>query len=201
MARSYPRPFLRSFVLGLGLAAALQASVGSAASNKELQRLKGTVGYQLGDTGQLNQVTAKYVLPDDAFAVTQNQSAALLQLPDSSLVALGQDTRVQVGAFNQTAAGPGSTITVNGGTLRFDIRRPQGGAANYRFITPTSTIGVRGTVGLLAFAGGQTTVACLACAADSVTITVGGQSFALATGQAITVTATGAVTTSAVTSA
>ncbi|HXP94786.1 MAG TPA: FecR family protein [Candidatus Binatia bacterium] len=201
MARSYARFFLRYFVLGLGLLAGLQSSVGDAASNKELQRLKGTIGYQLGDAGQFNQVAAKYVLPDDAFAVTQKQSAALLQLPDSSLVGLGQDTKVQVGAFNQTAAGPGSTITVAGGTLRFDIKRPQGGTANYRFNTPTSTIGVRGTVGLLAFAGGQTTVACLACAADSVTVTVGGQSFALATGQVITVTATGAVTTGAVTSA
>ncbi len=204
MTRSYRfflRFFFRYFVVGLGFAVGLQSSVGNAASNKELQRLKGTVGYQLSDAGQFNQVGAKYVLPDDAFAVTQNQSAALLQLPDSSLVALGQDTKVQVGAFNQTAAGPGSTITVAGGTLRFDIKRPQGKTANYRFITPTSTIGVRGTIGLLAFAGGQTTVACLACAADSVTITVGGQSFALATGQVITVTATGAVTTSAVTSA
>lgn len=201
MTRSYPRRFLRFSALVLGLALVLQTSIGNAASNKELQRLKGTVGYQLGDAGQFTTVAGKYVMPDDAFAVTQNQSAALLQLPDSSIVALGQDTKVQVGAFNETAAGPGSTITVAGGTLRFDIKRPQGRTANYRFVTPTSTVGVRGTIGLLAFAGGQTTVACLACAADSVTISVGGQTFALATGQVLTVTATGAVTTSAVTSA
>jgi hypothetical protein len=201
MIRSCSRLFLRFPALGLGLALLLQASIGSAASNKELERLKGTVGYQLTDAGQLTTVGGKFVIPDDAFAVTQNQSAALLQLPDSSLVALGQDTKVQVGAFNQTSTGPGSTITVANGTLRFDIKRPQGKTANYRFVTPTSTVGVRGTIGLLAFAGGQTTVACLACAADSVTISVGGQSIAVATGQVVTVTATGAVTTSAVTSA
>jgi hypothetical protein len=201
MVRPYARTFRRFAAPALALALALQSGAGDAASNKQLQRLKGTVGYQATTAGQFNEVAGKYVLPDDAFAVTQKQSAALLQLPDSSLVGLGQDTKVQVGAFNQTATGPGSTITVASGTLRFDIKRPTGGTANYRFITPTSTIGVRGTVGLLAFAGGQTTVACLACASDSVTISVGGQSFALATGQAITVSATGAVTTSAVTSA
>jgi hypothetical protein len=178
------------------------SGIGSAASNKELQRLKGTVGYQVGDAGTFNKVAGSYVLPDDSYAITQDKSAALLQLPDSSLVALGMNTKVLVGAFNQTADGPGATITVNGGALRFDIKRPTGSAANYHFVTPTSQVGVRGTIGLLAvLANGQTTVACLACAADSITVQVGGQSFALATGQAITVTATGAVTTSAVTSA
>ena len=170
------------FLIAVVTVATLRATSVGAASNKELQHLKGTVGYQLGDTGAFNGVSGKYLLPDDAFAVTQNQSAALLQLPDSSLVALGQDTRVQVGAFNQTAAGPGATITVNGGALRFDIKRPAGGAANYRFVTPTSQVGVRGTIGLLAFAGGQTTVACLVCAADSVSVSVGGQTFTVLTG-------------------
>ncbi len=171
-----------------------------AASNKELQHLKGTVGYQPTADAPFSPVAGSYVLPDDAFAVTQDKSAALLTLPDSSLVAFGQNTRVQVGAFNQAAQGPGSTVTVNGGTLRFDIRRPQGGAANYRFITPTSTIGVRGTVGLLSLLGGNTTVACLACAADSLSVSVGGQTFALATGQMLTVSASGAAVLGPVTS-
>jgi hypothetical protein len=172
-----------------------------AASNKELRHLKGTVGYQPSTDAPLSPVVGSYVLPDDAYAVTQAKSAALLTLPDSSIVSFGENTRVQVGAFNETAAGPGSTITVEGGALRFDIKRPTGGAANYHFVTPTSQIGVRGTIGLLSLLNGQTTVACLSCAADSITVLVSGQTFALASGQAITVTATGAVTTSAVTSA
>jgi hypothetical protein len=106
---------------------------------------------------------------------------------------------VQIGAFNTTAAGPGSTIVVNGGTLRFDIKRPAGGRANYQFQTATSQIAVRGTIGLLSFVNGITNVACVQCAADSVVVTTGGQTFALATGQLITINAAGSAVTGALT--
>lgn len=170
-----------------------------AADDKELQRLKGTVGYQRDAATALTPVVAKMLLPDDYFALTRASSAALLELPDSSLVALGENTDVQVGAFTRAAAGPGSTITVNGGTLRFDIRRPQGGVANYRFTTTTTQIAVRGTVGLLSFVDGTTAVGCLVCAADSITVTVGSQTFALASGGLLTVSAAGAVVTGTLT--
>jgi len=172
-----------------------------AADDKQLQRLKGTVGYQAVDTAPFTVVVGKFLLPDDYFAVTQATSAALLALPDSSLVGLGANTRVQVGAFNQTADGPGATITVNSGTLRFDIRRPAGGAANYHFATATTQLAVRGTVGLLSFVKGVTTVACMTCASDSVTVTVGTQTISLLTGQLLTVSAAGLVAAGAVTAA
>ena len=56
---------------------------------------------------------------------------------------------------------------------------------------------VRGTVGLLAFVNGITTVGCVACAADSVTVTVGTQTLTLVTGQFLAVSAAGAITTGA----
>jgi len=170
-----------------------------AADDKQLQRLKGNVGYQTADTAPFTAVIGKFLLPDDYFAVTQATSAALLALPDSSLVGLGANTRVQVGAFNQTADGPGATITVNSGTLRFDIRRPAGGTANYHFATTTTQMAVRGTVGLLSFVNGITTVACVVCAADSVSVTVGTQTISLLTGQLLTISAAGVVAAGAVT--
>jgi hypothetical protein len=188
-------------LISAALVLSLIPIAGGAASNKELQHLKGETGYEANADSRFQPVRGSFVLPDDAYAVTQDKSAALLTLPDSSIVAFGQNTRVQVGAFNDTAAGPGSTITVNNGTLRFDIRRPAGGAANYRFITPTSQLAVRGTVGLLSFIAGNTTVACLACAADSITMTVGSQTLTVVTGQVVTVSATGAVATGGLTSA
>lgn len=173
-----------------------------AADSKQLQRVRGTIGYQTAEAGtDFKAVVGKLDLPDDDFAVTRAQSAAVVALPDSSLVSLGENTNVQVGAFNTTTAGPGSTIKVLNGSLRFDIRRPQGGVANYRFTTSTSTVGVRGTVGLLSFVNGVTTVGCVACAADSVTVTVGTQTVALATGQILVVSATGIITTGALTAA
>jgi hypothetical protein len=195
---------LRIVAIALGIATLVVSAtpdLGRAAVNKFIQRLKGTVGYQVGDAGPFTTVAGSQDLPDDAFAITQDRSAALLQLPDSSLVSLGMNTRVQVGAFNAAANGPGATITLNGGALRFEIKRPQGGVANYRFVTPTSQVGVRGTVGLLALLNGQTTVACLACAADSITVTVAGQTYTLASGQVLVVSAAGTVTTSTITSA
>jgi hypothetical protein len=118
-------------------------------------------------------------------------------MPDSSLIALGENTSVQVGAFDSASASPGSQITINGGSLRFDIKRPVGGVANYRFVTATSQVAVRGTIGLLAFTNGVTTVGCVVCAADSVTVTVGSQTLALAAGQFVTVSALGVMTTGA----
>lgn len=170
----------------------------AAGGSKQLQRVRGTVGYStVADAGDFKQVFAKFDLPDEDFAVTRDKSAAVLALPDSSLVALGENTSVKVSAFDSAVASPGATIRVNGGTLRFDIKRPEGGAANYHFETPTSQVAVRGTIGLLAFVNGVTTVGCVVCLADSVTVTVGTQTVALAAGQFLAVSAAGAITTGA----
>lgn len=115
-------------------ALAVCASFGMAATDKRLNRVKGTVGFQGADEGQLHRVLGRQLLPDDAFAVTQANLAATLTLPDSSIVGIGT----------------------------------------------TSQLAVRGTVGILAFIKSETTVACPACAADSVTLTVGTQSFTIA---------------------
>jgi hypothetical protein len=163
-----------------GLMLATAADPIRAAGTKQLQHVRGTIGWQTAENSpDFRPVFGKFDLPDNDFAVTRAQSAAVLALPDSSLVSLGENTNVQVGAFDDSAAGPGSQITLKGGSLRFDIKRPQGGVANYRFVTNTSAVGVRGTVGLLSFVNGITTVGCLACAADSVTVTVGTQTIAL----------------------
>ena len=145
-----------------------------AAGEKQLRRVRGTIGYQTAAMAGFAPVFGRMDLPDDAFAITQARSSAELVMPDSSIVALGENTHVQVGAFDNAADGPGATLIVNGGTLRFDVRRPVGGHANYRFVTATSQIAVRGTIGLLSFVGGNTSVAvCVVCAADSVSATVG----------------------------
>lgn len=172
----------------------------AAGTSKQLQHVRGTTGYQTDPGGaDFKPVFGKFDLEDAYFAVTRAQSAAVLVLPDSSLVALGENTTVQATAFDVTANGPGSTITVNGGSLRFDIKRPAGGAANYVFKTPTSQTSVRGTIGLLSFVNGITTVACVACQADSVTVTTATQTVTLVTGQFVTISAAGAITTGALT--
>lgn len=196
---SFPLRAAFALVLGGCLVTGLLPHEASGADNgKQLQRVRGTIGYAT-DAGatDFKAVFGKLLLPDNDYAVTRAQSAAVLAMPDSSLISLGENTNVEVGAFDSASASPGSTITVNGGTLRFDIRRPAGGAANYIFKTPTSQTAVRGTVGLLAFVNGVTTVGCVVCAADSVAVTVGTQTITLVTGQFIAISALGAITTGA----
>jgi hypothetical protein len=168
-----------------------------AAGDKELQRVNGTVGYQLGDSAPFNNVVGTLPLPDKAIAITQVASAAILRMPDSSEIGLGQNTKVQLAAFNDIRSGPGTQITINGGALKFDIRHPAGKKANYKFITPTSQIAVRGTIGLIAVgvaANGASTTT-IACVSGSFTATVGSTTVSLAAGQAVTVVG-GTVTTS-----
>ncbi len=181
------------------IAGILPRATQAADATKQLQRLRGDIGYATQkNAGDYKQVFGKFDLPDQDYAVTRAKSAAQIAMPDSSLIELGENTSVLVSAFDNTTASPGATITVNDGSrLRFDIKRPEGGAANYHFVTPTSQVAVRGTVGLLAFVNGVTTVGCVVCAADSVVVQVGTQTFALAAGQFLTVSALGAVTTGA----
>ena len=195
----------RMSALAIGTAAALATTLfappaSRAAADKQLQRVKGQVAYQADGSQTVNTVVGKILIDDNADAITRAKSAAMLTMPDSSIIGLGENTDVNVGLFENAAAGPGSTITVKNGTLRFDIRRPNGATANYHFATATTQVAVRGTVGLLSLVGGNTTVACVVCAADSVTVTVGTQTFTLLSGQLLTVTALGAVVTGVVTS-
>jgi hypothetical protein len=182
-----------AFVCTLSIVVATMPAARGAATSKQLRRVRGNVGYQPANAPAVTPLFGKIDLPDDSFAVTQADSVGELALPDSSIVTLGAATRVQVGAFSTTSDGPGSTILVANGTLRFDIKRPPGGHANYVFQTATSQIAVRGTIGLLSVINGVTTVACIQCAADSITVTVGSQTLPLATGQTLTIGAGGAV--------
>lgn len=162
-----------------------------AASSNQLRRVRGTVGYLPPTSTTLTPIFGRIDLPDEATAITQANSVAELSLPDSSVVTLGQNTNVKVGAFATGTAGPGSSMVVNNGTMRFDVKRPAGGRANYVFQTATSQIAVRGTIGLISVLDGVTKVACVQCAADSVVVSSGTQTVALVQGQVLTITTAG----------
>jgi hypothetical protein len=166
-----------------------------AASDKELRAVRGVAGYRASADAPFNRVVGRIALGDDAVAVTQVASNALLTLPDSSEVALGANTSVQVGAFNDASAPTPTTLTLRSGALRFNVRHPAGGRSNFRFATVTSQIAVRGTVGLFQTGPNGDVIACLDCAAGDVVVTVGTQTFALLTGQTLFVSLAGVVTT------
>lgn len=171
-----------------------------AATDSRLRAVRGTVGYQPTSEAPFSQVFGSLVLTDDEFAVTRAASNGLLQLADSSEVALGAATTIQVGKITQAAsAAAPTTMSLVAGAVRFTIRHPAGQQANYRFVTPTSQLAVRGTVGLLATSANGDVVTCIECAAGDVSITAGGNTFALLTGQTATISVAGAVTIAATT--
>jgi len=124
MVRRLRAFFICALVLVAGGGLYLVAS--AAPADKELAPFKGTVGTQATATAPVTRIFGRTIVPDDAFAVTQEASLGTLTLPDSSEVAIGERTTVQIGAFNNAAAGPGSTLSLNHGALRFAIVHPAG---------------------------------------------------------------------------
>jgi len=187
-----------AILLSLALLAGLPAR---AATDKQLRAVRGVVGHKLTASSDFQRVVGGQLLDDDEFAVTQLAANALLTLPDSSEVALGQSTSVQVGAFNDPASVTPTKITLQNGTLRFAIKRPIGGKSNYTFSTITSQVAVRGTIGLLSTDANGDTIACLSCASGDVLVTVGAKTYPLLTGQTLFVSIAGVVAASALTAA
>jgi len=184
--------FLRFVSLtGLALALALGAS-GARAGNgdKELSRVRGSVGFQPDKDAQFKPIFGHQNLADGAFAVTKARSLAVLKLVDSSEIDIGENTIVEVGAFQQASSGQQNNITINNGALHFKIRRPAGGQSNYTFQTPTSQIAVRGTEGFLISGPTGTQVVCTVCTIGDVTVQTGTQTVTLVSGQTLIVNGT-----------
>ena len=161
--------------------------VSSDTGDKQLARVKGVVGYQESATSAFKPIFGRLDLPDDAYAITKPNGSAVLRLKDSSEIDIGENTKVQVGAFNPAASGNQNTIVLNGGALHFNIRHPQGGQSNYKFVTATSQIAVRGTEGFLIAGANGTQVVCVSCAAGDVSVQVGQQTVSIVTNQTLTV--------------
>jgi hypothetical protein len=168
----------------------ISGRVSSETGDKQLARVKGVVGYQASATGDFKPIFGRLDLPDDAFAVTKPNASAVLRLKDSSEIDIGENTKVQVGQFNAAESGSSNTINLQGGALHFNIRHPQGGQSNYKFVTATSQIAVRGTEGFLIAGVNGTQVVCVSCAAGDVSVQVGQQTVSIVSNQTLTVLGT-----------
>ena len=191
-----------AFCLVAMLSSTLAARAQSA--DKDLQRVRGSVGYKTGANGDFVAVPGQLLLPDDDYAVTRASSNGLLVLPDSSQVALGANTSIQVGKFNGATAATPTTLLLENGAIRFSVQHPTGGQANYRFSTVTSQLAVRGTVGLIqTSATNGDIISCLECGPNDAvaTIIATGQQIPLLTGQTLFVSLAGVVTIAATSTA
>jgi hypothetical protein len=138
----------RNSVLALAACVALASAVAFAAtSDKVLENVKGVVRYQSAGAAARDLAPSGSVAVNDRDTLsTGGASLGELVLPDSSIVMLGQNTRVQVSGFNEAGTTTASFVVYDGKT-RFDVRHPAGAKANYTFKTPVGEISVRGTLG------------------------------------------------------
>jgi solute:Na+ symporter, SSS family len=146
IARSLNAPLRAVAATTLAVILATMPATARADDDKVLTNMKGGVSYERAGTPHAIVPKVKQLLTDDDIAVTQTDSLAQVTLPDSSLVTLGATTRVQMAFFNQTDIANAKFIVYQGKT-RFAVQHPNGGKANYTFVTPTTQIAVRGTEG------------------------------------------------------
>ena len=176
---------MRAIVPAALFAAIVPFVAGAADAPNDLARDRGDVAYALPAASATTMpVIGRIALPDDARAVTGFRAAATLTLPDSSTVQIGDRTDVRIGAFR---GGATQVFDLKRGALRFVIRHPQGGRADYLFRTPTSQLGVRGTLAYLVSGPGGDQIYCVDCAPGDVTVRAAGETYAVASGQTLNV--------------
>lgn len=92
----------------------------------------------------------RLIMSDDVFfnevISTKADSASKIRFPDDTLLTVGPDSKVTIDAFVYDPASKNSKMVVNAtlGVARFVTGKM--GSAAYQIKTPTTTIGVRGTV-------------------------------------------------------
>jgi len=180
----------RSFVLGaaLMLGVVLCAFPAGAASDKELQNMRGSVSYQHGTATTALAPKSTAVLDDSDYAITGAESLATIGLPDSSRVLVGSQSKVQLAKFDQDQTDIAHAKFVVVGKVRFIVQHPQGAKADFTFATATGQVAVRGTEGDIDTDGAGLTVNVYEVCDphDAVGVTLAnGQQFTLVAGQSL----------------
>ena len=156
------------------------------ADDNILKRDQGIVTHKIEPGGQPTSLVGTIAVGDSVIATTAIASLASLQLRDSSEIRIGDRTTVEVGQLRAAAASAaGGTISLMRGAVRFNIIHPSGNKSDYKFVTPTSQLSVRGTVGYFVSGPGGDQLYCVRCEDGDVSMTVAGQTYAVRTGQTL----------------
>jgi hypothetical protein len=179
----------RSLVLSaaaLVFAATLCAYPASAANDKTLQNMKGSVTFGAPSPHNALAPKSTVTLNDGDTAATGSESLATIGLPDSSQVLVGSNSSVQLSSFNTSDITRAHFVTV--GKVRFVVQHPAGAKADYTFQTATGSVAVRGTEGDIDAEPNSLTVNVYEVCDPSTPVTVttsNGQTFQLVAGQSL----------------
>jgi hypothetical protein len=121
----------------------------NAAADKILQNVRGDVSYQTGSNAPVPVgANATVSIADNDYAITGgNLSQAAIVLPDSTKILVGQNTKVQLAAFDQQPNLTTAKFVILQGKTRFLVQHPGGAKANYTFQTSSAQVAVGGTEG------------------------------------------------------
>ena len=160
------------------------------ASDNTLRRDKGIVTYKVAGSAPTS-LTGEVAVGDAVIASTSLATLATLTLRDSSEIRIGDRTTVRVGDLRAAAAASpaNGTIFLERGAVRFNVTHPTGAVANYRFVTPTTQVAVRGTVGYFIAGPLGNQIYCVKCEAGDVriTTTTSTQQLELRSGQSLNI--------------
>jgi hypothetical protein len=162
------------------------SSSNAATADKELAVVRGEVTFRLSEQDAPKRIVGSQILPDNAFASTAFKAAAEVRLPDSSIIQIGDNTNVQIGAFQPDGAS-GTVINLKSGALRFTIVHPAGKKSNYVFKTSTSQLAVRGTIAYLVAGPRGTQLYCVECAPGDITMTTSVDTYSVVSGQTLNI--------------
>jgi hypothetical protein len=161
-----------------------------------LRRDAGIVTYKLAEAEPASLI-GEVAVNDAVIATTSIAALATLRLRDSSEIRIGDRTTVRVRDLRIAEAHTPSsgTIYLERGAVRFNVLHPSGGLANYRFVTPTAQIGVRGTVGYVVSGPRGDQIYCVRCEPGDVTIKSAAQTVELHSGQTLNISVAQGVVT------
>jgi hypothetical protein len=181
----------RSLAVAVTAAALFSFAPSNAATaDKELAVVRGDVSYRITEGAAPKRIAGSQVLPDGAFATTAFKAAAEVRMPDSSIIQIGDNTNVQIGAFRPDGAN-GTVINLKTGALRFTIVHPAGKQSNYTFKTSTSQLAVRGTLAYLIVGPRGTQLYCVECGPGDISMTTSVDTYSVVSGQTLNIRTVG----------
>jgi ferric-dicitrate binding protein FerR (iron transport regulator) len=134
---------MRAVGIALLLTFAASTTLAGPASEPQASRMMGDVFYRSPGGTTQRSIYGSIVLEPDSFISTGQKSLAQIRYPDSSLVEIGSNSVVQVGAFHSDWH-DANILALKNGAIHLNVRHNDH-PTNYEFVTPLFKVAVRGT--------------------------------------------------------
>jgi hypothetical protein len=158
-------------------------------------RDRGVVENQYSGRGSWHRIWQSRMLNDGDRLRTQANSRARVQLPDNSIISIGENSEVEMSEFKMNDQSRIVKVKLFMGRVRSRVGHFFGKESSYEVETPNGVLAARGTDFLVQHtggtdAGGQTTLLVYSSAVD---VTAGGQTMTIPAGNSAVIAPTGMI--------